>query len=222
MNYQAFMATTDQVVEYITDNIRELWNTFYESNNIIKIIQYNNKLIFTNGTGTILLYDLDRTAWWKWEVPIVIKSAVTDQLDLRLIDTNLNIFKDATQYYDFSEIGNFKEINWFLMSQPLHMSAPNYYKNLKQLVFQFAEGDDNIVTKTMNAQIKLYRKRLSIKEPETIKFQIENLRTFVKRFNYWKINEIQWALGNDTDTNVPKQFELNAISIKYEIGDEVR
>ena len=222
MNYQAFMATTDQVVEYITDNIRELWNKFYESNNIIRIIQYNNKLIFTNSTNIILLYDLDRTAWWKWEVPIVIKSAVTDQLDLRLIDTNLNIFKDATQYYDFSEIGNFKEINWFLMSQPLHMSAPNYYKNLKQLVFQFAEGDDNIVTKTMNAQIKLYRKRLSIKEPETIKFQIENLRTFVKRFNYWKINEIQWALGNDTDTNVPKQFELNAISIKYEIGDEVR
>lgn len=222
MNYQAFMATTDQVVEYITDNIRELWNNFYESNNVIKIIQYNNKLIFTNGTNIILLYDLDRTAWWKWEVPIVIKSAVTDQLDLRLIDTNLNIFKDATQYYDFGEIGNFKEINWFLMSQPLHMNAPNYYKNMKQLVFQFAEADDNIVTKTMNAQIKLYRKRLSIKEPETIKFQIENLRTFVKRFNYWKINEIQWALGNDTDTNVPKQFELNAVGIKYEIGDEVR
>ena len=34
MNYQAFMATTDQIVEYISDNIRELWNNFYESNKI--------------------------------------------------------------------------------------------------------------------------------------------------------------------------------------------
>lgn len=223
MNYQAFMATTDQVIEYITDNVRDMWNGFYNMSNIIKIIQWRNRLIFTNGSNIILLYDLDRNAWWRWEVSINIKSAVTDQIDLRIIDNNLNVFKDATQYYDFSETGEFKNINWFIMSQPLHMSAPNYYKNLKQLVFQFSnDNTSDIATKTMNAQIKLYRKRVSIKEPETIKFQIENLRTFVKRFNYWKINEIQWALANDTETNVPKKFELNGISIKYEIGEEVR
>ena len=223
MNYQAFMATTDQVIEYISDDVKTRWDNFYNASQAIKIIQWRNRLIFTNESNIILLYDLDRHAWWLWEVPVNIKAAVTDQIDLRVIDTNLNIFKDAVQYYDFGEIGDFRPINWFVMSQPLHMSAPNYYKNLKQLVFQFSDNDtDDNINKTLNAQIKLYRKRISIKEPETIQFQIENLRTFVKRFNYWKINEIQWALANDTETNVPKKFELNGISIKYELGDEVR
>ena len=223
MNYQAFMATSDQVITYITDNIKDIWNAFYNNSNYIKIIQWRNNLVLTNNTKLLLLYDLTKNTWWKWEVPVNIKLPVTDQIDLRVVDTNLNVFKEATQYYDFSEIGDFKTINWFIISQPLHMSAPNYYKNLKQIIFQFSNSnDDEILTKTINVQIKLYRKRISIKEPETIQFQIENLRSFVKRFNYWKINETQWALANDTDTNVPKKLELNSISIKYEIGDEVR
>lgn len=223
MNYQAFMATTDQVIQYISDSIKTLWTEFYNNSAAINIIQWRNRLIFTNQSNIILLYDLDKSAWWKWEVPINVKLAITDQIDLRVIDTNLNLFKDSIQYYDFGEVGQFKPIDWFIMSQPLHMNTPNHYKNLRQLVFQFSNNnDDDITNKTMNAQIKLYRKRISIKEPETIQFQIENLRTFVKRFNYWKINEIQWALGNDANTNVPKKFELNGLSIKYELGDEVR
>lgn len=223
MNYQAFMATTDQVIQYISDSIKTLWTEFYNNSTAINIIQWRNRLIFTNQSNIILLYDLDKSAWWKWEVPINVKLAITDQIDLRVIDTNLNLFKDSTQYYDFGEVGQFKPIDWFIMSQPLHMNTPNHYKNLRQLVFQFSNNnEDDITSKTINAQIKLYRKRISIKEPETIQFQIENLRTFVKRFNYWKINEIQWALGNDADTDVPKKFELNGLSIKYELGDEVR
>lgn len=223
MNYQAFMATTDQVIEYITDNVKDMWLDFFNNSTTIKIIQWRNRLIFTNQTNIILLYDLTRAAWWKWEVPIAPKMATTDQVDLKLVDTTLNIFKSANQYYDFGEVGEFKPINWYVISQPLHMSAPNYYKNLRQLVFQFSNDNlSEVETKSMNAQIKLYRKKVAIKEPHTIQFKIENLRTFVKRFNYWKINEIQWALENDADTNVPKPFELNGISIKYELGDEVR
>ena len=74
----------------------------------------------------------------------------------------------------------------------------------------------------MNAQIKLYRKKITLREPETIQFKIEELRTFVKRFNYWKINEIQWGLGSDANTSTPAQLEFNGISIKYELGEEVR
>ena len=55
-----------------------------------------------------------------------------------------------------------------------------------------------------------------------VKFKVDELRTFVKRFNYWKINELQWGLKNDENTVIPDKFELNGITIKYELGEEVR
>ena len=125
-------------------------------------------------------------------------------------------------YYDFSSEGKNITIDWFVKSQPLHFKAPNYYKNIKQLVFQFFDETETLNRKTMLAQIKLYRKRVTIREPETVAFKVEELRTFVKRFNYWKINEVQWALSNDIYSADPKPLELNAIDIKYEIGEEVR
>ena len=53
-------------------------------------------------------------------------------------------------------------------------------------------------------------------------FVIDEYRTFVKRFNYWKINELQWGIRNDDETAIPAQLILNGIDIKYEIGEEVR
>lgn len=232
MNYQAFMATTDQTIQYITDDIKELWNKFYKESNVIKIIQWRNNLVFTNGTKDILLYYLVNTSWWRWEVPFNTQIAITDQLKLKLISRGeLNVFTDEyivndevkqLKYYDFSANGENIPIEWLVQSQPMHLNAPTFYKNLKQLIFQFFTDNEEVSEATMLAQIKLYRKRIDLKEPSTIHFKIERLRTFVKRFNYWKINELQWGLANDSETNIPARFKLNGISIKYEIGDEVR
>ena len=222
MNYQAFMATTDQVVTYLTDAIKNLWNKFYDESSMIRIMQFRNRLLLTNGTGTILLYDLEALAWWKWEVPVNVLVALSNQVSIQLINTTLLVFKEAERYYDFGEIGSGTSIDWYVRSQPLHMNAPNYYKNLKQIIFQLYDKDETIKQKSMNAQIKLYRKKITLREPETIQFKIEELRTFVKRFNYWKINEVQWGLGSDANTSTPAQLEFDGISIKYELGEEVR
>lgn len=226
MSYQAFMATSDQVVEYVTDKVRKLWESFYYETSQMKIIQWRNILVFTNGSKNILLYDVAAQTWWRWEVPFNTLYAKTDQIHLRLIcRDNLCIFTDKfnnkqLQYYDFSANGEYFEIDWFAKSQPLYMNAPTYYKNIKQLVFQFY--DEELTDRTMQAQIRLYRKRLTTREPEVINFKVDRLRTFVKRFNYWKINELQWALGSDNHNKNPKQLRMNAISVKYEIGEEVR
>lgn len=237
MNYQAFMATTDQTVEYITDSIKYIWLDFWNNSELankqIKIIQHCNRLFLTNGTGTILLYNITTHTWWKWTIPVNVLFLKTDQVTLRAISNDLLLFKLSDTYYDFSESRSFNsiyedkqpiQIDWKIASQPLYFKAPTYWKNLKQLVFELSESQttDKTATKTMNAQIKLYRKNLELKDPETIQFRIETLRTFVKRFNYWKINELQWILTNDTETVVPKRLELNAIAVKYEIGEEVR
>lgn len=240
MNYQAFMATTDQTLTYLTDSIREIWSDFYNQSSIIKILQHRDKLVITNKTNVLLLYDLTNNSWWKWEVPCNPLFMNTNQVNLSIIDGDVFEFKDVIasdnaipQYYDFSEIPRsltyFRRIkpktsmiNWYIISQPLHMKVPNYYKNLKQLIFQLYDNNSNDIQKTINVQIKLYRKRVSLKEPEVVNFKIDELRTFVKRFNYWKINEVQWGISNDTNTNVPFKMQLNGISIKYEIGEEVR
>lgn len=231
MNYQAFMATTDQIVEYITDEIKEIWDKFYEASNIIKIIQHKGHLILTNNTKDILLYNISRKTWWKWEIPYNVLNTLSDQIDLRLITRGeLCIFTDTyivnnevkkLKYYDFSAHGENNTINWKVISQPLHLKAINYYKNLKELIFQLFTDNTEKEINTINAQIKLYRKNITVREPATIQFTIEQLRTFVKRFNYWKINEVQWGLANDTNTSAPAKLKLNGISIKYELGDEV-
>lgn len=223
MNYQAFMATTDQVIQYMTDNVKDMWSEFFDASQEIHIIQHRNRLIFTNNTQTILMYDLTQASWWKWEIPIKALIALTDQNSLRLINKQLLIFKKSAQYFDLYEKGGNKlPIDWYVLSQPLHMKAPNYYKNLKQLVFQLSDSDNTKLPKSMLAQIKLFRKKITVRDPETVMFKIEELRTFVKRFNYWKINEVQWGLSNDDSTATPAPLELDGIGIKYEIGEEVR
>lgn len=223
MNYQAFMATTDQVIQYMTDNVKDMWSEFFDASEEIHIIQYRDRLVFTNNTQTILMYDLTQASWWKWEIPIKALIALTDQNSLRLINKQLLIFKKSAQYFDLYEKGSSKlTIDWYVLSQPLHMKAPNYYKNLKQLVFQLSDSDNTKLPKSMLAQIKLFRKKITVRDPETVMFKIEELRTFVKRFNYWKINEVQWGLSNDDSTATPAPLELNGIGIKYEIGEEVR
>lgn len=222
MNYQAFMATTDQVIEYITDHIKEIWTNFYDASSAIKIMQWRSKLVLTNGTTNLLIFDLDESSWWQWQVPLNITMMLTDQIDLKLISDTLYIFKESNVYMDFPKTPQAVMIDWKVQSQPLHMNAPNYYKNMKQLVFQLLEGAESDTQHTLMAQVKLYRKRVTVRDPEVVAFKIEELRTFVKRFNYWKINEVQWGLGADLETATPAQLRLNGISVKYELGEEVR
>ena len=236
MNYQAFMATSDQVLTYLSDDIKEIWSDFFgrslASGKMIRIIQWRDRLFITNNTTECLIYDFTRQAWWKWELHQKSLVALSNQFYLYII-TNIGttldtlfVFKpEAKNYYDDSERGDFSHpVEWFYMSQPLHFNSPNYYKNIKQLVFQLSDSDgtDGKVSKTMDTQIRLFRKKLTTREPETISFKIQELRTFVKRFNYWKINELQWGISNDSTTSTPFRLELNGISVKYDLGEEVR
>lgn len=222
MNYQAFMATTDQILTYITDNIEDRYNKFYAESDAIKMVQVRDKLYMSNGTKDILIYDLVKGQWWFWQIPENIKKLLTDQIDLQVITNTLCIFKDHKVYKDFPYTQKAKNIDWFVISQPLHLRAANYYKNLKQLVFHLLSEEDTNKQHSIIVQIQCYRKRLDTKEPEIINFKIDELRTFVKRFNYWKINEVQYGLANDTESIIPTRLRLNGIGVKYEIGEEVK
>lgn len=241
MNYQAFMATTDQVLTYITDNIENRYDEFYSESSSIKIIQSRERIYLTNGTNKILIYDLSRSAWWYWELPNLInskfqiKKLTTDQITIYVVGRRLFKFgEQIREYKDFEAINENdsgedswgtplpQKINWYLMSQPLHLNALNYYKNLKQLIFQLLDTNIDSSKHTIVVQIQCYRKKLDTKNPEIITFKIDELRTFVKRFNYWKLNEVQYGLGSDNENIIPTKLKLNGISIKYELGEGVR
>lgn len=241
MNYQAFMATTDQVLTYITDNIENRYDEFYSESSSIKIIQSRERIYLTNGTNKILIYDLSRSAWWYWELPNLInskfqiKKLTTDQITIYVVGKRLFKFgEQIREYKDFEAINENdsgedswgtplpQKIDWYLMSQPLHLNAINYYKNLKQLIFQLLDTNIDNSKHTIVVQIQCYRKKLDTKNPEIITFKIDELRTFVKRFNYWKLNEVQYALGSDNENIIPTKLKLNGITIKYELGEGVR
>lgn len=219
MNYQAYMATTDQMLTFATDDINQLWNEFYSKSSNIKIIQMRNYIYLSNGTNKYLMFDTRTASWWKFEIPFAITKMLTDQLYLNIISSRLykldTVF-DKNKYIDCND----NHIKWHIASQRLHFGVPNHYKNLKQLIFQLVQS--NNFQNTINTEIKLYRKTITYKEPEMIRFKIDEFKTVVKRFNYWKINELQWALSSDNNTNIPAQLVLNGIDIKYEIGEEVR
>jgi hypothetical protein len=219
MNYQAYMATTDQMLTFATDNINQLWNEFYSKSSNIKIIQMRNYIYLSNGTDEYLMFDVRTASWWKFKIPFKITKMLTDQLHLNVISSKLyklDTAFDKNKYIDSDS----NTINWYIISQRLHLGAINHYKNLKQLIFQLVQS--NTYENTIDTEIKLYRKIVSYKEPDTIKFKVDEYRTFVKRFNYWKVNELQWCLSNDNTTATPAQLILNGIDIKYEIGEEVR
>ncbi len=216
MNYQADVATTDQVVEYVTDNIVSLWPEFYKIN-AIKIIQMNDYIFLTNSTKDYLMLDLRTMSWWKFSSPVNVSKLLTDQTNLYIVNNGLYKFnEDYITYRDLST----EFIDWKIESQLLHFSAPAHYKNIKQLIYQLKES--NVKEQTILSQIKLYRKVISTREPDTVGFVVDGYRPFVKRFNYWKINQLQWGMAADPETKVPARLQLNGITIKYERGEEVR
>ena len=225
MNYQAYMATSDQVLTFISDKIIELWKTFYSNSIHIKIIQMKNYIYISNGTNEYLMLDMRTQSWWKFTVPVSVNKLTTNQTNLYLLSDKLYLFNleyDKTKYYDevYDKHGNAASISWRIESQRLHFGLPNHYKNIKQLIFQLKQAND--YQNTIKAQVKIYRKTIDYSEPQIVYFDVDEYRTFVKRFNYWKINELQWILTNDPDTTIPAQLKLNGINIKYEIGEEVR
>lgn len=219
MNYQAYMATTDQTLEFATDNIVEIWKAFYRAGNM-KFKQIRNYFYIYNGTEEYLMLDFRKMSWWKFRVPVKVVKMLTDQIVLQVLGAHLYTFD--TNYKRYRDIDE-KHIPWMLQSQRLHFKLPNHYKNFKQLVFQLKDmSDDPTLRQTLTAQIKLYRKKVLTREPQLVAFKIEEYRTFVKRFNYWKINELQWGIANDPEHAIPSQLSLNGVGVKYERGEEVR
>ena len=139
-------------------------------------------------------------------------------------------------YYDDVYNAGKNNISWFIKSQKLHLNAVNYTKHIISIILNtvndgtLENNDRQIILKVNN-----YRNKVSIgknianlnNESDTMSFTVDYVRTFVKKLNYYNVNEIEYTLSdfaseNGTIIMTAKPLSLSCITIKYRITNEVK
>ena len=128
------------------------------------------------------------------------------------------MFYSSDEYYDYNEL----DVNWQIISQKLHLGALQLYKNVKSIMFNNVQDDVRITS--FKLAIKNYGTVVSdrFNGDSFIEYNVDLLRTFVKKCNSRKVNEFQYILSNDDETLSPSPLSLHSIIIKYNLGGQVK
>jgi hypothetical protein len=246
---QDFIATTEKTLSYISDSIQSLYQELYKSD--IRIDTYKYFLLFHRHFGRdIIAFDTRNSSWWRWQTPYPIRSLFTNdglrpllQIDFRgtkpsllgvpyvlrnditytddIVENSLN--GNISKVYENEQVGERTVyhraepiINWWFTSQKLHFDQINNYKSVKSINLNLNES----------AQIKLstkaYRDMSHPEQDDVFDVKVNEIRTFVKRVNLMHVMHFQYRLENDRYVEVPQQFKLNSLSIKYEVKERIR
>ena len=133
----------------------------------------------------------------------------------------------ATLIYENEHVGDRRilhqaspMIDWYFTSQRLHFDQINNYKAIKGINLS-VKGDEKLTAKMST---KAFRSLYHPEQSEVVEIKMNDLRTFVKRFNLMHVVDFQYKIENDsdTDTSHQHQFKLNSLSVKYEVKERVR
>ena len=216
MAYQDFVASTEQALTYLSDNIFSIYDKWNVSP--IKLCQYKFWLIcYRTDSKTAYVYDMRNGSWWPVTVPDFVNEVTELDYKLTIISEGklLNTDTSTTNYKDY----NTEVIDWEVRSQKLHFNASNFYKHICSVTFNAVTDNDNKFTFRMRATN--YRKLVSEKQPETLEYKVDVIRTFVKRFNFAKVSEFQYSLYNNEDAR-PQPFAITNLAVKYKITGNAR
>lgn len=110
-------------------------------------------------------------------------------------------------------------ISWHITSQKINFGQINNYKNIKAINIS-ARGTQPLEVKFTT---KSFRDYYHPESSLTNEIKINDLRTFVQRFNLMHLVNFQYKLQNQYVENEDSyQLRLNSLSIKYEIKERVR
>ncbi len=216
MSYQDFVASTDQSLSYLSDAILVPF-VDYCKNNAIKLYMYRYWLIcYKQGADTLYVMDMRNNSWWLMTYSKGLTSVCTiDYKPLLVSDNSTKILdKDDTTCKD----GNGKLIKWSLTSQKLHFNAPNYYKHVYSLTISAVNDTEKPVSYLVT--IVNYRNTVNVDASDVMEYQVDVVRTYVKRLNYSKVNEFQYILYNST--SAPSRLSISNITTKYTITSLAR
>ena len=217
MAYQDFVASTEQALTYLSDNIFSIYDKWNVSP--IKLCQYKFWLIcYRTDSKTAYVYDMRNGSWWPVTVPDFVNEVTELDYKLTVISEGklLNTDTSTTNYKDY----NTEVIDWEVRSQKLHFNASNFYKHICSVTFNAVTDNTNKFTFRMRATN--YRKLVSEKQPETLEYKVDVIRTFVKRFNFAKVSEFQYSLYNNNEDARPQPFAITNLAVKYKITGNAR
>lgn len=217
MAYQDFVASTEQALTYLSDNIFSIYDKWNVSP--IKLCQYKFWLIcYRTDSKTAYIYDMRNGSWWPVTVPDFVNEVTELDYKLTIISEGklLNTDTSTTDYKDY----NTEVIDWEVRSQKLHFNASNFYKHICSVTFNAVTDNNNKFTFRMRATN--YRKLVSEKQPETLEYKVDVIRTFVKRFNFAKVSEFQYSLYNNNEDARPQPFAITNLAVKYKITGNAR
>ena len=217
MAYQDFVASTEQALTYLSDNIFSAYDKWNVSP--IKLCQYKFWLIcYRTDNKTAYIYDMRNASWWPVTVPDFVNEVTELDYKLAVISDGkiLNCDIGTTDYKDYGT----EVIDWEVRSQKLHFNASNFYKHICSVTFNAVTDNNNKFTFRMRATN--YRKLVSEKQPETLEYKVDVIRTFVKRFNFAKVSEFQYSLYNNNEDARPQPFAITNLSVKFKITGSAR
>lgn len=235
MSYQDFVSSTEQALTYLSDNIFEHFNNW--NTTAVKLQLYKFWIICYRITGAntnkAFVYDLRNSSWWPVSFKVDTVTQFVEMPDkLRIVkDYFYDLDTSDYEYYDI--LGKDKNIDWYIKSQKLHFNAINYYKHIVNItLFAVSDNQTDIV---MNLKVRNYRKTAdygknlsnSKRIEDGLTYKVDMTRTFVKRLNYYKLNEFEYTLTNYSEETNNKILDLvplslTSISIKYLITGQVR
>ena len=134
------------------------------------------------------------------------------------------IFDNNTLYYFDEKI---LDAQWSITSQKLYLGNNTNYKQVLRFTVHTVgeesgknEYNDNDNDNVMKLQFTNYRKTMDKNEDVTVAFNVDFVRTFVKRVNYPKVYEFQYKIISNEQ--VLKPLSLTGITIEYKVGGKVR
>lgn len=229
MSYQDFISSEEQALTFLSDTIYDVFSNWNKG--AIKLFQYNFWIIlYRPGTADAFVFDMRSNSWW----PVAYNSNVVKLIEINRIPLILKgqylyqFDKSNDNYFDGNSIETGR-IDWHITSQKLHLNAINYYKHIINLTFFGYNYDDKQAEMRFNLRIINYRKQTDTNEQksfEEVEYKIQLTRTFVKRINYYKVNQVQYVLEScrdiDEEDKTPIPLSLTCISLKYLITGQVR
>lgn len=239
MSYQDFIASTEQSLTYLSDNIYDMFiNYITEKNSLnqIKLYKFGYWIvIYKRDSKDGFVFDTRNNSWWplsSFDKPTKFVT-IDNKIEMLSVGNMYELNKSDADYYDYD--GEFvNKIAWVVRSQKLHLSALNNYKHIINMTF-VSVHDSNILQNSeynidgldFKLQVNCYRKKVdgninSLDDYVTVNYRVDTIRTYVQRLNYSKINEFQYQLSSDEENAMDIPLSLNSITIKYKVGGQVR
>lgn len=215
LTYQDFVQSSEQVYNYLTEAIVDLYDLYTVSP--IRLMQYKNWIfMYRKDVNYFYLFDLRSNSWWKWTVPFNVEDMIYDGELLLFMNGSMYSFDScAAEFKDYGD----NVINWHFVTQRLHFGAPNNYKHLRAV---------NIVTSQDTNEIRYkltfynYRNLNNTESDDVLEFTIENLLMAIERIGFIKTDAFQIKVENDVTDENPKKFVTPLVGIKYRVTERIR